>query len=252
MMEKRTVTLKEGERIDDLQAEGCRIIQHRERFRFGTDAVLLQNFARLQPRARAVDLGTGTGILPILLCARHEHITFDAVEIQPDCAEMAQRSVLMNGLEERITVHTMDLKDAPQLLGGRYDAVLCNPPYGKRGGVLHNPNDALAIARHEIKTDLAGVIASGAALLKNGGRFFMIHQADRLPEIAWRMHEKDLPLKRVRLVQHVAGKRAHLVLIEAVKQGGEGCIMLPTLILQDENGRPTEELERIYRGEKTV
>ena len=181
--------LREGERLDDLQVEGYRIIQHPDRFRFGTDAVLLQNFARLQPRARVADLGTGTGILPILLCARNPGLTFDAVEIQPDCADMARRSAALNGLSGRISVHEMDLKDAPALLGHDvYDAVLCNPPYGKRGGVLHNPNDALAIARHEIATDLAAVIASGAALLRNGGRFFLIHQADRLPEIAWRMH----------------------------------------------------------------
>lgn len=247
------ILLREGERIDELQYEGYRIIQHAQRFRFGTDAVLLQNFVRLPSRARAVDLGTGTGILPILLCARNENVVFDAVEIQQDCAEMAQRSVKMNGLQERIRVHAMDLKDAPRLLQcGVFDVVVCNPPYGKRGGVLHNPNDALAIARHEIKTDLAGVIQSGAQLLKNGGRFFLIHQADRLPEIAWRMHEHNLPLKRVRLVQPGAGKRAHLVLIEAVKQGGEGCIMLPPLVLHDEFGQPTRELERIYRGEKTV
>lgn len=245
--------LREGERLDDLQAEGARIIQHPQRFRFGTDAVLLQNFARLQPRARAIDLGTGTGILPILLCARNAGLTFDAVEIQPDCADMARRSVALNGMSGRICVHEMDLKDAPARLGrDRYDAVLCNPPYGKRGGALHNPNDALAIARHEIATDLASVVASGAALLKNGGRFFLIHQADRLPEIAWRMHEEELPLKRVRLVQPGAGKRAHLVLVEAVKQAGEGCVMLPPLVLHDENGRPTGELQRIYNGEKTV
>ncbi len=246
------VELRDGERIDDLQVEGYRIIQHAQRFRFGTDAVLLQNFARLPKGARAVDLGTGTGILPILLCARHASATFDAVEIQADCAEMAQRSVALNGLQQRIRVHAMDLKDAPELLGTGYDVVLCNPPYGKKGGVLHNPNEALAIARHEIKTDLAAVIESGAKLLKNGGKFFLIHQADRLPEIAWRMHEKELPLKRVRLVQPSAGKRCHLVLIEAVKQGGEGCILLPPLVLHDEMGRPTEELERIYCGERTV
>lgn len=245
--------LREGERLDDLQVEGYRIIQRPDRFRFGTDAVLLQNFARLQPRARVADLGTGTGILPILLCARNPGLTFDAVEIQGDCADMARRSAALNGLSGRISVHEMDLKDAPVHLGrDGYDAVLCNPPYGKRGGVLHNPNDALAIARHEIATDLAAVIASGAALLKNGGRFFLIHQADRLPEIAWRMHEKELPLKRVRLVQPSAGKRAHLVLVEAVKQAGEGCVMLPPLVLHDEHGQPTEELQRIYKGEKTV
>ena len=250
---ENTAWLREGERLDDLQVDGFRIIQHPQRFRFGTDAVLLQNFARLQPRARVVDLGTGTGILPILLCARNPGLTFDAVEIQTDCADMARRSVALNGLSGRIAVHEMDLKDAPAYLGHDvYDAVLCNPPYGKRGGVLHNPNDALAIARHEIATDLAAVIASGAALLRNGGRFFLIHQADRLPEIAWRMHERELPLKRVRLVQPSAGKRAHLVLVEAVKQAGEGCVMLPPLVLHDEHGQPTEEMQRIYNGERTV
>lgn len=107
------IQLREGERIDDLQVAGYRIIQHPGRFRFGTDAVLLQNFARLPARARAVDLGTGTGILPILLCARDPAVRFEAVELQPACADMASRSVALNRLQDRIRVHTMDLKDAP-------------------------------------------------------------------------------------------------------------------------------------------
>ena len=164
------IQLREGERIDDLQVAGYRIIQHPGRFRFGTDAVLLQNFARLPARARAVDLGTGTGILPILLCARDPAVRFEAVELQPACADMASRSVALNHLEDRIRVHTMDLKDAPDRLGhSAFDAVLCNPPYGKRGGALRNPRDELAIARHEIATDLAAVVRSAAALLRNGG-----------------------------------------------------------------------------------
>ena len=138
-MEERTVALYDGERIDDLQVSGYRIIQHEKRFRFGTDAVLLQNFAALSKNAHAVDLGTGTGILPILICARMPGVTFEAVEIQAPCAEMAARSMQLNGLEERVKVHTMDLKDAPALLGKRFDAVLCNPPYGKRGGMLLKP-----------------------------------------------------------------------------------------------------------------
>ncbi len=247
------VPLKEGERIDDLQVEGYRIIQHPGLFRFGTDAVLLQNFARLPSRARAVDLGTGTGILPILLCARRPHITFEAVEIQRACAEMARRSMRLNGLEARVRVHEMDLKDAPRLLGcERFDAVVCNPPYGKRGGALLNPSDALAIARHEVLTDLETVVRSGAALLKNGGRFFLIHQADRLAEIACRMQEAGVPLKRIRLVHPRADRRAQFALMEGIKQAGEGCSVLPPLILNEENGEPTQELQRIYQGEETV
>lgn len=245
--------LREGERVDDLQVSGYRIIQHPGLFRFGTDAILLQNFVRLPARARAVDLGTGTGILAILLCARHPQVSFDAVEIQSACVDMARRSMILNGLEERVRIHEMDLKDAPARLGhNAYDAVVCNPPYGKRGGVLLNPSDALAIARHEVATDLETVVRSGAALLKNGGRFFLVHQADRLTEIVRRMQEHDVPLKRVRLVYPALERRAHLVLCEGIKQAGEGCIFLPPLVLQDGDGKPSAELMRIYAGEKTV
>lgn len=245
--------LREGERVDDLQVSGYRIIQHPGLFRFGTDAILLQNFVRLPARARAVDLGTGTGILAILLCARHPQVSFDAVEIQSACVDMARRSMILNSLEERVRVHEMDLKDAPARLGhNTYDAVVCNPPYGKRGGVLLNPSDALAIARHEVATDLETVVRSGAALLKNGGRFFLVHQADRLTEIVRRMQEHDVPLKRVRLVYPALERRAHLVLCEGIKQAGEGCIFLPPLVLQDGDGKPSAELLRIYAGEKTV
>ena len=245
--------LREGERVDDLQVSGYRIIQHPGLFRFGTDAILLQNFVRLPARARVVDLGTGTGILAILLCARHPQVSFDAVEIQSACVDMARRSMILNGLEERVRIHEMDLKDAPARLGhNTYDAVVCNPPYGKRGGVLLNPSDALAIARHEVATDLETVVRSGAALLKNGGRFFLVHQADRLTEIVRRMQEHDVPLKRVRLVYPALERRAHLVLCEGIKQAGEGCIFLPPLVLQDGDGKPSEELMRIYAGEKTV
>ena len=247
------IALREGERIDDLQVAGYRIIQHPGRFRFGTDAVLRQNFARLPRRAYAVDLGTGTGILPILLCARGKDLRFEAVELQGPCADMARRSVALNGLSDRVRVHEMDLKDAPERLGrGAFDAVLCNPPYGRRGGVLHNPSQELALARHEIATDLQTVVRSAALLLKNGGRFFLIHQADRLPEIARLLHEQGAPLKRLRLVYTAPGKRALLALCEAVKQAGEGCEVLPPLFLKDETGGTSEELARIYAGERTV
>lgn len=250
-MEK--ISLLEGERIDDLQCGGARIIQHPGLFRFGTDAVLLQNFANLPSRARAVDLGTGTGILPILLCTRQAQIIFDAVEIQSACVDMARRSVQLNGLQERIAVHEMDLKDAPERLGReKYDAVLCNPPYGRRGGVLHNPNSALAIARHEILTDLETVVHTASRLLRPGGRFFMVHQADRLAEIAVFFSQEKLPLKRLRTVHPAPGARAQLVLCEGLKMGGDGCAVLPPLILKDDSGAPSGEVQKIYAGEKTV
>ncbi len=251
-MENRQPLLYEGERLDDLQVNGLHIIQHPGRFRFGTDAVLLQNFAELKKNAKAIDLGTGTGILPILLCARNESVSFDAVEIQADCADMARRSVVLNRMEDRIHIYEMDLKDAPERLGGGYDAVLCNPPYGKKGSVLHNPNDALAIARHEILTDLETVLGTAGRLLKTGGRLFMVHQADRLPEIIRLAARESLTLKRLRLVFPAPGKFAQLVLMDFLKDGHEGCRVLPPLTMQDENGDVAQELQRIYRGEKTV
>ena len=245
--------LKDGERLDDLQVKGYRIIQHPGRFRFGTDSVLLQNFADIKPKMRICDLGTGTGILPILICARNESATFEAVEIQSDCADMASRSVVLNHLEERIHIHEMDLKDAPEKFGtGVFDSVVCNPPYGKKGSVLHNPNDELAIARHEILTDLETVLKTASLLLRSGGRLFMVHQADRLPEIIQLAVKEKLALKRLRVVYPAPGKRAQLILTDFLKDGHEGCQVLPPLFMQDENGKPSDEVEKIYLGEKTV
>ena len=131
---------REGERIDDLQHDGLRILQRPGAFRFGTDAVLLADFAAARPGEHVVDFGTGTGILPLLIASRARGTTFDALEIQPDMADMAARSVAMNGLSDRIRVHCADLRDAASLLGhGRTDLLVCNPPYGKAGAGLVNP-----------------------------------------------------------------------------------------------------------------
>ena len=177
--------LKPGERIDDLQLDGLHILQKKDGFRFGMDAVLLADFTRTRPRERIADLGTGTGILSLLLSHQQPDTQFEAIELQPDMADMAGRSVELNGLSDRIHVHAMDLRQAPEAFGyEKFHAVVCNPPYGKRGGVLHNPNSALAIARHEILTDLETVVHTASRLLRPGGRFFMVHQADRLAEIA--------------------------------------------------------------------
>ena len=145
------------------------------------------------------------------------------------------------------------MKDAPERLGReKYDAVLCNPPYGRRGGVLHNPNSALAIARHEILTDLETVVHTASRLLRPGGRFFMVHQADRLAEIAVFFSQEKLPLKRLRTVHPAPGASAQLVLCEGLKMGGDGCTVLPPLILKDDSGAPSGEVQKIYAGEKTV
>ena len=144
------IILKEKERIDDLQRGGLRVIQRADAFRFGTDAVLLADFAQPRPHDRVCDLGTGTGVIPLLMYARQNSITADAVEIQPDMADMAARSVQLNGLEDAICVHAGDLRQIRTLLPhAKYDLVTCNPPYGKAGGTLLNPDESKRLARHE-------------------------------------------------------------------------------------------------------
>ena len=180
--------LKPGERIDDLQRSGYGIIQKEGAFRFGMDAVLLSGFADVRKGETAVDLGTGTGIIPILLEAKTPGRKFYGVEIQPEMADMAGRSVLLNGLEEKVTIVQGDIKMLlkgtellPAELFGRTDAVTSNPPYMKSEHGLRNPDDALAIARHEVSCTLEDVCSAAARLLRCGGRFYMVHRPHRLP-----------------------------------------------------------------------
>lgn len=247
------VELRDGERIDDLQAAGYRIIQHPARFCFGTDAVLLAHFAHAPKDAKWLDLGTGTGILPLLIAAHRPFASFQALEIQPEAADMAARSMELNGLSGRIQVTCANILDAPGLFGtGAFDAAVCNPPYGKRGAALQNPEDAKSIARHEVLITLPEIAQTASKLLRNGGRLFMIHQAERLVELLCLLCESRLEPKRVRLLYPRPGKNAHLVLVEAVKLGGAGCVFLPPLCIHDEQGRLNEETKRIYAGEQDI
>ncbi|MDR3050809.1 MAG: tRNA1(Val) (adenine(37)-N6)-methyltransferase [Oscillospiraceae bacterium] len=236
-----------GERLDALQRQGLYILQKLEGFRFGMDAVLLAHFAAPRPGARVVDLGTGTGILPLLMGARTADATFRAVELQPDMADMAARSVAMNGWQHRIQVYAMDWRDAPKALGyGTADAVVCNPPYGKHGATLINPDARLAAARHECEGTLTGAVASGALLLRGKGRLAMVFPAPRLLELLDAMRQHGLEPKRVRLVHQRVTAPPKLALAEAMKGVRPGLHWLPPLVLRDETGRDTPELRKIY------
>lgn len=254
MTRQEELTLvREGERIDDLQVAGLRILQDPARFCFGTDAVLLAHFAHAAPDALWCDLGTGTGILPLLLAGHRPFARIDAVEIQPAAADMAARSMRLNGLEQRIFIHPSDIANAPELLGmQRYDAVICNPPYGKRGSALLSPEDAQSIARHEVLITLEQIVRSAARLLKNGGRFFLIHQPERLPELTVLLQENHMELKRLRFCHTRPGKNARFFLMEAVKNARPGCTVLPPLLLYGEDGALSEEVRAIYRGEQDL
>ena len=212
--------LRENERIDDLQRNGYRIIQTPEKFCFGMDAVLLSGFARVKRGAQVLDLGTGTGIIPILLEAKTEAAHLTALEIQEESADMARRSVQLNGLEGKIDVVTGDIKEADQLFkAASFDVVTCNPPYmiGQHG--LRNPEEPKAIARHEILCTLEDVVRNAAKLLKTGGSFFMVHRPFRLAEIITVMTQYKLEPKRMQLVYPYVDKEPNMVLIEGCRGG---------------------------------
>ncbi len=245
------IVLRENERIDDLQFKGLKIIQNTKKFCFGMDAVLLSHFADVRKGDRVVDLGTGTGIIPILLAGRNEVDRVYGIEIQSEMAEMAQRSVKLNHLEDKIKIIEADLKEAPAYLGkGKFDLVICNPPYKKLGSGLLNPHDSKAIARHELLCSLQDVLEAAGKLLVNGGRFAMVHQTDRLVEILYGMREVKLEPKRIRLIHPSAEKPPNLMLIEGVRNGKPHLKWMPSLFVYDRDGNYTEEIKRIYAGEE--
>jgi len=239
--------LKEKERIDDLQRGGLRVIQRADAFRFGTDAVLLSDFAQPRPHDRVCDLGTGTGVIPLLLYARQNSITADAVEIQTDMADMAARSVQLNGLDEIIHVHAGDLRQIRTLLPhAKYDLVTCNPPYGKAGGTLLNPDESKRLARHEDTCHIEDVAVAAQWLLRNGGRLCCVFPAHRLLELCDAMRSKKIEPKRIRLVCARADKAPNLCLVEGKLDARPGLHMESTLVIYDAQGQYTPELRRIY------
>ena len=236
-----------NERIDDLQRGGLRVIQRADAFRFGTDAVLLADFAAPRRHDRVCDLGTGTGIIPLLLYARENTISADAVEIQPDMADMAARSMAMNGLNEKIRVLPGDLRSIRTLLPhARYDLVTCNPPYGKAGGTLLNPDASKRLARHEESCAIEDVACASAWLLQNGGLLCCVFPAARMIELSDAMRKYRMAPKRIRMVHSRVEKAAHLCLMEGMLDARPGLIIEPPLVIYDENNAYTPELRRIY------
>ena len=236
-----------GERLDDLQLAGMRILQKEGGFRFGMDAVLLADFARVEARDRVADFGTGTGILPLLLTGRKKGAHIDAFEIQPDMADMAARTMALNGLGERVTVHAMAVEQAAAVIpGGSLDAIICNPPYGQPGQTLHNPSEALSLARHQSAEGLRAWLTMAYRLLKGKGRLAMIYPAPRMLELMRRLSDAHLEPKRFRLVYPAADKPANLVLIEAQKDARPMLHPMPPLVVYGPDGSMTDELKRIY------
>lgn len=239
--------LMENERLDDLQRNGLKIIQKTDGFCFGMDAVLLSGFASVKPGERALDLGTGTGIIPLLLSAKTKGDHFTGLEIQTEIMKMAQRSVALNGLEKKIDIIQGDIKEASRIFGAAsFDVVTSNPPYMNDAHGLKNPGDVKAISRHEVLCTLEDVVREGTKALKPGGRFYMVHRPHRLAEIITVMRQYKLEPKRMKFVHPFADKDANMVLIEAVRGGGAWLKLEPPVIIYKEPGVYTDEIYEIY------
>ena len=236
-----------GERIDELQRNGYRIIQNPERFCFGMDAVLLSGFARAKKQERCLDLGCGNGIIPILMEAKTEGKHFTGLEIQPESADMAKRSVALNGLQDRIDIVEGDIKDASKIFGASsFHVVTTNPPYMTAQHGLTNVYEAKTIARHEVLCNLEDIIRESARLLMPGGRFYMVLRPFRLAEIISLMVQYRMEPKRMRLVYPYVDREPNMVLIEGLRGGKSRMTVEKPLIVYKEPGKYTDEIYDVY------
>ena len=240
-------SLRPGERLDDLQRNGYKIIQNENKFCFGMDAVLLSGFSNVKEGENVLDLGTGTGIIPILLAGKTKGRHFTGLEIQSCSADMAARSVKYNHLEDRISIVEGDIKEAGKVFEpASFDVITSNPPYmtGQHG--LVNPDEEKAIARHEICCTLEDVISQTAKLLRVGGRFYLVHRPFRLAEIIHMLVEYRLEPKRMKLVYPFVDREPNMVLIEAVRGGKSRITVEKPLIVYQKPGVYTDEIYDIY------
>ncbi len=239
------------ERIDDLGCNNLKIIQNPDWFCFGMDAVLLSNYCDIKPNSTVVDLGTGTGIIPILLTGKNKISKIYGIELQSEVAEMAKRSIKLNNLEDKIEILNINLKDAERVLGNnKFDVVTSNPPYMDKETGLKNNTDNKTISRHEVECTLRDVIQTASRLLTHNGRFFLVHRPNRIVDILTILREFKLEPKNIRFVHPKAGKSPNLVLIKAIKAAKPDLKFEDPLYVYNEDGTYTGEILDIYGIEK--
>lgn len=244
------VLIKENERIDDLQYKGLNIIQDNTGFCFGIDSVILSDFAKdIKKGANVVDLGTGTGILGILLCGKTELNTVTGIEIQEEVADMAKRSVKLNNLENKFKIINSDIKKIFEkniLEKNKYDVVIMNPPYKEMGRGIINGEEKKLISRHEIKATLSDFIKTASGLLKDKGELYIVHKPERLVDIIEEMRGNKLEPKNLKIVYPRSDSESSLILIKAVKGGKKFLKIEPPLYIYNENGDYTKDIKNIY------
>ncbi|MBQ7379451.1 MAG: methyltransferase [Clostridia bacterium] len=238
--------LRINETLDTVN-EQIKLIQRKDGLRYGTDAYLLSAYVRPAASARAVDLGSGTGIIPLLCLTKEKYAKAYAVEVQADFADVIGRNAALNGLEDRLIPICADLRDLkPADVGGEVNIVTANPPYMKTNAGKRNESDAKYIARHEVMGDVDDFCAAAARLLKHGGSFYVVWRPDRLCELMESLAEYKLEPKRMSFVQSDANAEPSMVLIEAKKGAAHGLRLSPSLILS-ENGTQSKRADQIYQ-----
>lgn len=241
------IDLKENERLDDLQRSGYKIIQNSEIFCFGMDAVLLSTFADINLGDKVLDLGTGNGVIPILMEAKTKGEHFTGLEIQEINVDMATRSVIYNEIEDKVDIVQGDIKEASRIFGGAsFNVVTSNPPYMNENHGLVNPESHKAIARHELLCTLDDVVRETSKVLKDKGKFFMVHRPQRLVEIFDTLTKYKLQPKRIKFVHPYVDKAANMVLIEAVKGGNAFLKVENPLVIYEKENIYTKELLEWY------
>ena len=244
--------LKENERIDDLEFKGLKIIQNKEGFCFGIDSILLSDYAKnIKPGTKVIDIGTGTGIIGILLCKKSKAAHITGIEIQAEVADMAKRSIKLNGLEEKFDIKNINIKDVfEEIEPNTIDVVVTNPPYMKANTGAKNIEKKKLISSHEIECNLEDIIRISYKLLKSKGEFYMVHRAERIVDIMYMLRKYRIEPKTIRFVHPKKEREPNLILIKCVKDGGNGLKIETPLIVYDDNGNYTDEIYKIYNKER--
>lgn len=244
------VEIRENETIDDLILGGLKIIQKNSGFRFSLDAVLLAHFVAVKKGSKIIDLGTGTGVIPLILTTRAQELEITGIEIQKEVAQMAKRSMDLNHLDMVRIINT-DLRNMGQEHYGRYDVVISNPPYLPLNQGKISPSEEIAISRHEIKCSLEELIKSAGKFLKNQGKFALVHRAERLAEIISLLKLYTLEPKRIRFIHPYQAKPANLLLVEAIKGASPGLTVHTPLVVYKDDGTYAKEILEYYGGDMT-
>jgi tRNA1(Val) A37 N6-methylase TrmN6 len=242
--------IMQDETIEDLQCKDFKLIQKKQGFRFGLDSVLLADFATIKNNGKVVDLGTGTGIVPILLCAKKIVSNVIGVEIQPHLVEMANRSVTLNNLQDKIKIIEGDIKNLDALGRDEFDAVVSNPPYIKLNTGIRSVQKEKDISRHEVLCNIDDIISTSSKLLKDKGYLNIVHKPERLADIICSMRKYQIEPKFIRFVHPNINKKPNIVLIKGVKRGGQDLKFLKPLLVYDSNYSYSTEINKIYgRGD---